>query len=66
MQQGFLTVIKDIVQDRKNGLIDEDEFVEKICTEFNKIPLTDEANHVLRCISKVIPNDALSLLYDML
>ena len=66
MKRGFLTAIKDIVQDRKNGLIDEEEFSEKICAEFNSQSLSDEEKHVLHCITKVIPNDSLSLLYETL
>ncbi len=66
MEQGFLTEIKDLIQERKKGQISQDEFLEKICAKFNWQSFNEEKKYVLRCILKVIPDDSLSLLYETL
>ena len=66
IKQGLITTIKDIIKDRKEGLIDENVFQDKILQEFDIDGFIEEKKYILRCLLKVVPDESLSFFYEIL
>ena len=66
MKQGFLTSVKNIVQDRKNGVIDEEEFRSEIISKFNEETTFKNKKQILSCILEIIPDEGLELYRELL
>ena len=66
MKQGFLAAIKDIIQDRKNGIIDEEEFLGKVISKFDEEPSIKNKKQILNCILAIIPDKGLELYRELL